>query len=482
VLDACGAAPATPPPPDAATAAAAAAPLGAATVLWRHMLGSEVRPTERELVSLAEAAARHAEAGGALERAAAAAALSSALRDAARCLRQVGIVDAAFDLSPPAAAAVADAARRVGAADATAEARVDGGTAACGACGGYLSAARLSEADAAAARGRLLGAAEQARPGFAIELERMCKWIDSRGFTVLIDGPNLAYAGQNSPLGGRFSVAQIDAAVGALKAHGETPLVILPGRYKGPQIRNSARLPNEYLETQKHHRGEGGEWRMTAYTPKERATLVDWAANGEVSWVRSTPGHFDDWVWMLSTISDAANASRPDRVAERPVRALTNDLCLDHRNLEYVWVAVAGGGAGTPECCNDDSCSSALLLVLLVPLPLPFTTHLPARLSPRYFAPRAFSQWANERLIRYSVVNPEKADGAVPRGTLPSVLLARPPAAGAEVQRCDAGEWHAPVAGSTAWLCTTGLAAAAGDGGDAAVDALGGPWKGLLGT
>jgi short-subunit dehydrogenase involved in D-alanine esterification of teichoic acids len=64
------------------------------------------------------------------------------------------------------------------------------------------------------------------------DLRAFAKWFKQRQppFTVVIDGANVAYNSQNF-VGGRFSFEQVELAVAALQAEGETPLVILPTRY-----------------------------------------------------------------------------------------------------------------------------------------------------------------------------------------------------------------------------------------------------------
>jgi len=142
--------------------------------------------------------------------------------------------------------------------------------------------------------------------------EAMLSFLDwMRGtpedFSVVVDGPNVAYSKQNFDTG-CFSYHQIDLVVQQLREEGERVLVLLPFKYVQPVIPNHARHQGYNFSTAQH-----------VVTPEETEIVERWNAEGCLK--ISPYGSNDDWYWMLSTVVDDIES----------VRVVTNDQMRDHR-------------------------------------------------------------------------------------------------------------------------------------------------------
>lgn len=69
----------------------------------------------------------------------------------------------------------------------------------------------------------------------------------NKAFTVVVDGPNVAYARQNFE-GGGFSFHQIDLCVTELLARGEVVMVLLPHKYLQAKIPNHAKFAGDAVK------------------------------------------------------------------------------------------------------------------------------------------------------------------------------------------------------------------------------------------
>jgi hypothetical protein len=125
-------------------------------------------------------------------------------------------------------------------------------------------------------------------------------------YTVIVDGPNVAYARQNF-VGGCFSFHQIDLVVAGLRAEGERVLLVLPHKYTQAVVPNHARYNG------------AGPCAQHEVTAEERALLDRWTAEGIL--VVTPVGANDDWYWMLGSVC------RDDA----PARVVSNDQMRDHR-------------------------------------------------------------------------------------------------------------------------------------------------------
>jgi len=130
----------------------------------------------------------------------------------------------------------------------------------------------------------------------------------SQQFSVVVDGPNVAYSKQNFETG-CFSYHQIDIVVNKLREEGEKVLVLLPYKYVQPIIPNHARHQGHLNFSTAQH----------VVTGDEMEIIDRWNAEGCLK--ISPHGSNDDWYWMLSTVIDEGET----------VRVVTNDQMRDHR-------------------------------------------------------------------------------------------------------------------------------------------------------
>eukprot|EP00977_Amphora_coffeiformis_P024453 scaffold15910_cov193-Amphora_coffeaeformis.AAC.7 len=169
------------------------------------------------------------------------------------------------------------------------------------------------------------------RRGEAVDLLRsFFRWLDRRigePFTVIIDGPNVAYFMQNFETG-RFSYHQIKFVIDELERVGERPLVILPRKYTF-----------DFFTVSVGAQSEVGAWkqRLTSAEKRIRTELMD---SGKLAIVPS--GFLDDYYWILASVSKQTNSRAgrdltvpPDDPSgrwpgTRPV-LITNDQMRDHK-------------------------------------------------------------------------------------------------------------------------------------------------------
>ena len=162
------------------------------------------------------------------------------------------------------------------------------------------------------------------------KLQGFLRWLDTREgepFTVVVDGANVAYHGQNFE-GGRFNYHQLQFMIDSLEELGERPLIVLPRKYA---------LDFFYIPVSKPI-GEG-TWRqrLSSAERRIRTNLMD---SGKVAVV--PPGTLDDYYWILASVAKQTKA-RKGRDLTVPVddesgrwpgprpHLISNDQMKDHK-------------------------------------------------------------------------------------------------------------------------------------------------------
>lgn len=179
----------------------------------------------------------------------------------------------------------------------------------CNCCASTLRLLRLTVEEREQVRDVLLSRAASRSAAGLTHLNEYREWLRVRPpFDYVIDGPNVAYYGQNFEAG-RFQFAQIQAVIDVLRR--ETPdarlLVLLPTKYLQREI------PNHTCSSV----------RSNVVDEADRALIDSWAAEGLLYEV--TNALYDDWYWMYATVAET-------RAPEEDVRtrAVTNDAMRDH--------------------------------------------------------------------------------------------------------------------------------------------------------
>lgn len=110
------------------------------------------------------------------------------------------------------------------------------------------------------------------------------RWRKGDAFTAFVDGPNVAYFGH-----GWVYWSQVQQVVEALEAMGENPLVIMPHKYMSASFRLSGSQSFQKLQED------------------DLAIIQSLNRTGKIYTV--PPGCFDDFYWMVSSISPQGNAT-----------------------------------------------------------------------------------------------------------------------------------------------------------------------------
>jgi hypothetical protein len=145
------------------------------------------------------------------------------------------------------------------------------------------------------------------------EFSRWLKYRPGEPYTVIIDGPNIAYYGRSY-----IDWKYIERLVHEVERMGETPLVIMPTRYTSPTFRLS--------DGSIQHLDEDGRRIILELSRTQRLYVVP-------------GGSLDDYYWMLSSVGEQNSTfleyiSPEDGTQRFPgLRPLliTNDQMRDHR-------------------------------------------------------------------------------------------------------------------------------------------------------
>jgi hypothetical protein len=149
------------------------------------------------------------------------------------------------------------------------------------------------------------------------DLKAYASWIDSiiddNRFTVVVDGANVAYHGQNVP-GGLFSFEQVDMVVKALQAEGEKPMVVLPAKYMCKQIPNTISL-RSFTRT---------------LSSDEEIIRQRWKEDGML-FTPENRGADDDWYWMYASVANSKGLTVVTNDETRNHRPASLDMRIFHR-------------------------------------------------------------------------------------------------------------------------------------------------------
>jgi hypothetical protein len=223
---------------------------------------------------------------------------------------------------------------------------IDPFTGKCSRTGVTLRLEQLSEIQAASLKDGVMQLAKDRQNQFINELSKhkqvdrrgeaeyrlysFFRWLDRREgdpFTVIIDGPNVAYYMQNFETG-RFSYHQIKFVIDSLEKMGERPLVILPRKY----------TLDFFSVTVGSHSGTGAwKQRLTSAEKRIRTELMD---SNKIAVVPS--GFLDDYYWIMASVSQQTASRKGEDLSipsddpsgrwpgTRPV-LITNDQMRDHK-------------------------------------------------------------------------------------------------------------------------------------------------------
>ena len=183
----------------------------------------------------------------------------------------------------------------------------------CSCCGARLQVLYLDAAEREQVRDVLLARAASRSANGLEHLQRYREWLRVRPpFQYVIDGPNVAYFGQNYEAG-RFQYAQIQRILDEL-------------REKDPAARVLVLIPSKYLRnTIPNHTSSSA--RQNELTVTDKALLQAWRQEGIL--YDCSGNLYDDWYWMYATVAEtqAPEPPHPDAVNTRVV---TNDEMRDH--------------------------------------------------------------------------------------------------------------------------------------------------------
>ncbi|KAG5190587.1 hypothetical protein JKP88DRAFT_266877 [Tribonema minus] len=238
--------------------------------LWARMAQRGVAPQERFFVALAGACARRSADEG----------LDSALAGLAKCVEY------------PSTGAVKQLIELLGERAVHTSVGRDGR---CQCCGGRLQRIGLTAAQRRRLRNRVMLLAAQAGAPKALALADFAAHVGAMRPppTAILDGPNIAYHGQNYSQGA-FSFEQVDAVVRHLEASGERPLIVLPAHYAQP------RIPTHVFQRLRRRAGHGEVGgRTAAVTEAQRALVQRWRDAGIL--YECPRRALDDWLWMYAT-------------------------------------------------------------------------------------------------------------------------------------------------------------------------------------
>jgi hypothetical protein len=223
---------------------------------------------------------------------------------------------------------------------------IDPYTGKCSRTGITLRLEQLSESQAASLKDGVMQLAKDRQNQFIDDLSKhkqvdrrgeaeyrlysFFRWLDRREgdpFTVVIDGPNVAYYMQNFE-SGRFSYHQIQFVIDSLEKMGERPLVILPRKY----------TLDFFSVTVGSHSGTGAwKQRLTSAEKRIRTELMD---SNKIAVVPS--GFLDDYYWIMASVSQQTASRKGEDLSippddpsgrwpgTRPV-LITNDQMRDHK-------------------------------------------------------------------------------------------------------------------------------------------------------
>lgn len=185
----------------------------------------------------------------------------------------------------------------------------------CAVCHGKLRSKGLAEEERVTARRAIVELARSKGERHLQGLYRFVLWMQAqaRPFSCVIDGPNVAYAGQKRP-GGSFSYQQVDSVMKELRERGEWPLVIMPTHYM------KKRWPNHVFR----------KWALAhqttvAASEEDVEIFNSWRRENVVFEVHD--GSHDDWFWMLASVMG-------DDPTKLPPKVVTNDRMRDHMKLQ----------------------------------------------------------------------------------------------------------------------------------------------------
>lgn len=215
----------------------------------------------------------------------------------------------------------------------------------CECSGTQLQLLGLSGAERLHMRSTLLERAKQRSQQGLQHLEQFCEWLRVQPpFDYVLDGPNIAYFGQNFE-GGGFSYRQIQEVLDTLRlsAPGARVLLLLPRKYLKREI------PNHTCSSAQ----------KTRVSDDDRALISAWREDGTL--YECSPALYDDWYWMYATVAETREpgpedggdeAARPknsrprgtctartgDQLGDWPpppavrTRVVTNDAMRDHHS------------------------------------------------------------------------------------------------------------------------------------------------------
>eukprot|EP00633_Aureoumbra_lagunensis_P004774 CAMPEP_0197317738 /NCGR_PEP_ID=MMETSP0891-20130614/48297_1 /TAXON_ID=44058 ORGANISM="Aureoumbra lagunensis, Strain CCMP1510" /NCGR_SAMPLE_ID=MMETSP0891 /ASSEMBLY_ACC=CAM_ASM_000534 /LENGTH=504 /DNA_ID=CAMNT_0042807877 /DNA_START=242 /DNA_END=1756 /DNA_ORIENTATION=+ len=209
-----------------------------------------------------------------------------------------------------------------------------------------LQPPRLDAHDRRVFRDRLMDVTAAASARQFDQLAKFDFWLREnkhKNFSIIIDGPNVAYHNQNFQ-GGGFNIQQLVLVVHELERLGHRPLIIMPSKYCEPVIPNHAKQSNTTTHTEFLNKDDDDDEDSLASIPTEYVSVMnpignknkrfrpvamqnlslaelnilrEWSANGILY---SVPrGCHDDSYWMLATVTGS-----------NPPLALTNDKIRDH--------------------------------------------------------------------------------------------------------------------------------------------------------
>ena len=144
-----------------------------------------------------------------------------------------------------------------------------------------------------------------------VKIKEFREWLKQgqKKYTVIIDGANVAYYGQNHD-NGRFNYNQIASVVAALEREGEHCLVVMPQKYCNKSFLVRTGMKNRTISNGGDGQGAGKRELVTfrqRLTPEEEQFIKVWRERRQLY---IAPYYvLDDYYWMLAGLQEASQGA-----------------------------------------------------------------------------------------------------------------------------------------------------------------------------